>query len=115
MFKLLKLSNMLKWLLYFFALVSLILSFYWGVSQNQKLEPWSVFISAILFLIGLFLQNKNPDQRNIQSGFFSFFSKSKMKNPVGSNKQSSFFGIGNKQEIENITIERGETEENGDE
>lgn len=102
----LKYKIMAKWLLYLFAAISLAISFYWGISQNQRLEPWTAFIGAVLFAIGLFVNNDKQNPSNAQKNIFSFFNSSKMKNAGKDNKQFNFFGFGNKQEIENSKKDR---------
>jgi hypothetical protein len=91
---------MAKTLLYIFAVISLVVSFYWGITNNQYLEPWTAFIGAVLFFIGLFVQNDQPKPSNTQRNLFSFLNKSSIKRSGKGNTQTNFFGFGNRQEIE---------------
>lgn len=91
---------MAKTILYLFAVISLVISFYWGITNDQYLEPWTAFIGSILFFVGLFVQNDPPKPTNTQRNLFSFLNKSSIKRSGKGNTQSNFFGFGNRQEIE---------------
>lgn len=91
-----------KIILIVLGIFALILSIYWGLSQNSKVEPWTASISALLFLIGILLPNDKANSKEItQRNIFSFFNTSKIKKNKGKVKQSNFFGLGNTQEVDN--------------
>lgn len=91
---------MIQRIIYFCAVISLLISFSWGNPENQILEPWLAFLSGILFILGALIQGKKLKSLNFQSSIFAIFSKAKIKNPRGNNKQFNIFGINNSQEIE---------------
>jgi hypothetical protein len=94
----------MKWILIMVGIISLGVSFYWGISGKQWLEPWTAVLSAILFLLGIFFTSDNDTKESpnsiIQSNFLGFFNSSKVKKVIGRVRQLNIFSIGNKQKIE---------------
>lgn len=95
-----------KNIFYILGTLSLIVSFIWGVTQNQKLEPWTAFIGGLLYLLGLFISDNNAatttDKGDIkQKNFLGLFNTSRVKRYWGKVRQTNWLSIGNKQEIDN--------------
>lgn len=95
-----------KVIFFILGTISLVISLVWGFTQDQSLEPWTVALGAVLFLLGIFFNDK-PDssaenQGDIkQSGFFSFFNRSSVRKHKGKARQWNWFSLGNTQEIDN--------------
>jgi purine-cytosine permease-like protein len=92
---------------YFFILIAFILlvvSLWWGISQNSLLEPWTAVLSAILGLLGILFssdsKSKTPEMDISQSNFLSFFNSSIAKKIKGKIKQWNIGSLGNTQKIE---------------
>jgi len=102
----------------FFVLgsIALLFSFVWGVTQNQALEPWTAFISALLYFIGLFINSdsvsSSNDQGDIkQTNFLGAFNANRVKKYWGKARQNNWFSIGNKQVIDNSDAPEKEEEQ----
>ena len=92
----------IKVILILFGTLALLLSLYLGIGSNSKIEFWTAFLSALLYVLGMIIPNKDKNDKKIsQRNFFSFLNSSKIRNNKGSVKQSNIFGFGNIQEVDN--------------
>ncbi len=89
-----------KVLLFALGTGALVVSLYWGITNDQKVEPWTAVASAILYLMGLLLPSEKESNAINQSNIFSFKNSSVIKNLMGSITQLNFFSFGNQQNVE---------------
>lgn len=93
-----------NFILLLFATIGLILSFLWGITMNQLFEPWTAFVSAICYILGIYYSLDEKKKIKIrQIALFTSKNKSEIKgskNLDGEVTQLTIGGKENKQSIE---------------
>lgn len=89
----------MKIIAYILAVSVIVLSSIWAYTQDQRLEPWTVLLSAILVLVGYFIpsSNRKVNQNNYVSG--NNESEIDVDGEDVDVNQSNWFSFKNKQKI----------------
>lgn len=95
-----------RWILISCGTLSLGVSIYRAYSGEEWLEPWTAVLSAVLFLLGIFIPTNASTSTNTHPNsitmlnFFGFFNSSKVKKMLGKISILNIFSLGNKQDVE---------------
>lgn len=96
-------NKVIKWILLLLGLITIALCGYWIYTDNPKVEPWTIAIGAIIFIIGIFWPNQS-ESKNKQSVLFGNQNKQEISNNSKETEQSIIGGDSNVQVIGNNNV-----------
>lgn len=87
----------IKYVLLILSGVFLCLAVMWAITQDSRIEPWTVIISGVIAIIGLLIPGK--DKAINQKDYFSGGNESEVEGVDEQVNQINWFGFKNKKSV----------------